>query len=288
MASAFSPFTRRPVGPRTAPLPLRSLGYSFDSSEAENAEAAAGRLQNGIDVGFGGIESNQGVAWIESKAIKSIERIAGAQSGLSEKSRCVQYADKSMARNERKRGLEKTDTHTAAEDTNSKKTRGLQTKCEHGRRRSLCKECGGSSICEHGRRRPICKECGGSSICEHGRERSKCTECGGSSICEHGRQRSKCKVCGGSSICEHGRQRPRCKECGGSSICEHGRERSKCKECGGSSICEHSRRRSGCKECGGSSICEHGRQKSQCKECGGSSICGHGRLKRRCKCCRRN
>ena len=32
--------------------------------------------------------------------------------------------------------------------------------CEHGRRRSECKECGGSSICEHGRRRHRCKECG--------------------------------------------------------------------------------------------------------------------------------
>jgi hypothetical protein len=34
--------------------------------------------------------------------------------------------------------------------------------CEHGRRRSQCKECGGGSICEHGRRRSDCKECGGS------------------------------------------------------------------------------------------------------------------------------
>ena len=34
-------------------------------------------------------------------------------------------------------------------------------KCEHGRRRSVCKECGGSGICEHGRQRSQCKECGG-------------------------------------------------------------------------------------------------------------------------------
>ena len=32
-------------------------------------------------------------------------------------------------------------------------------------------------VCEHGRRRSGCKECGGSQICEHGRERSKCKEC---------------------------------------------------------------------------------------------------------------
>ena len=53
--------------------------------------------------------------------------------------------------------------------------------------------------CEHGRRRYSCKECGGSGICEHGRLRSKCKECGGGGLCEHGRQRSRCKECGGSS-----------------------------------------------------------------------------------------
>ena len=62
----------------------------------------------------------------------------------------------------------------------------------------------------------MCKDCGG-SLCEHGRVRSQCKDCGGSSICEHGRQRSRCKECGGGSICEHGRRRYRCKDCGGSS-----------------------------------------------------------------------
>jgi len=38
--------------------------------------------------------------------------------------------------------------------------------------------------------------------CEHGRKRSQCKECGGASICEHGRQRSKCKECGGSALCK--------------------------------------------------------------------------------------
>ena len=37
-------------------------------------------------------------------------------------------------------------------------------KCEHGRERSRCKECGGSSICEHGRRRGRCKECGPQAV----------------------------------------------------------------------------------------------------------------------------
>ena len=37
--------------------------------------------------------------------------------------------------------------------------------------------CGGSGICEHGRRRSQCKECDGNAICEHGQRRSTCEEC---------------------------------------------------------------------------------------------------------------
>jgi hypothetical protein len=88
-----------------------------------------------------------------------------------------------------------------------------RNRCEHGRIRSTCKECGGGSLCEHGRRRSQCKECGGVSICEHGRQRSQCKECGGVSICEHGRIRSQCKECGGASICEHNKERSKCKLC---------------------------------------------------------------------------
>ena len=87
----------------------------------------------------------------------------------------------------------------------------VKKKCEHGRQRSRCKDCGGSSFCEHGRRRHDCKDCGGGSICEHGRLRNRCKDCGGSGVCEHGRRRSRCKDCGGSGICEHGRQRSVCK-----------------------------------------------------------------------------
>ncbi len=158
-------------------------------------------------------------------------------------------------------------------------------KCEHGKRKSCCKECGGGQICEHGKQKPYCKECGGASICEHGRQRSKCKTCGGASYCIHKRMKSICKECGGSQICDHGRIKSTCKECGGSQICEHGRIKSSCKECGGASICEHGRQKSYCKECGGSCICEHGRQKSKCKECIGASICQHGKYNSRCKIC---
>ncbi len=140
-------------------------------------------------------------------------------------------------------------------------------KCEHGRVRNTCIECGGASICEHKRIRSRCVECGGASICEHKRERCKCVECGGASICEHKRQRSQCVDCGGSQICEHGRQKCRCVECGGTGICEHGRRRSQCVECGGTGICEHGRRRSQCVECDGSQICEHKRIRQTCQIC---------------------
>jgi hypothetical protein len=121
--------------------------------------------------------------------------------------------------------------------------------------------------------------------CEHGRRKDRCTECGGSQICAHARDKRTCKECGGSAICPHGRQKSRCKECGGSGICPHGRIKSQCRECGGSAICPHGRQKRQCKECGGSAICPHGRQKSTCKECGGSAICAHGKNKYKCKDC---
>ena len=52
------------------------------------------------------------------------------------------------------------------------------------------KACG---LCEHKRRKSTYKDCGGSSICEHQRQRSRCKDCG--------------KDCGGSGLCEHQRQR---------------------------------------------------------------------------------
>ena len=104
-------------------------------------------------------------------------------------------------------------------------------KCEHGRQKSQCVDCGGAGICEHGIRRYICVDCGGAGICEHGRQKSKCKECGGSAMCEHGRQKHQCRDCGGSGICEHERQRFFCKDCGGKGICEHNKRKYSCKDC---------------------------------------------------------
>jgi hypothetical protein len=159
------------------------------------------------------------------------------------------------------------------------------SKCEHGKEKRFCKDCGGSSICEHGKRKYRCKECGGSELCEHDKRKYQCKECGGSSICEHGKIKSYCKECGGSSICEHRKQKQQCKECGGSAFCEHGIYKSRCKECGGSAFCEHGIYKSRCKECGGSAFCEHGKRKDRCKECGGSAFCEHDKWKSCCREC---
>jgi len=123
----------------------------------------------------------------------------------------------------------------------------LYKSCEKCRTRD--KEIRNKNKCEHNKRQSSCKDCGGSQICKHNKHQSSCKDCGGSQICEHNKQRSSCKDCGGSQICEHNKQRNKCKDCGGSQICEHNKQRNKCKDCGGSSICEHNKRRNSCKDC---------------------------------------
>ena len=108
----------------------------------------------------------------------------------------------------------------------------LRKKCEHGRQKYDCKECGGSGICKHNCRKYNCIECGGNGICVHNRRSSRCKDCGGSGICEHGRDKYNCKDCGGSQICVHNCRKYNCIECGGSGICVHGRRKSRCRECG--------------------------------------------------------
>ena len=74
-------------------------------------------------------------------------------------------------------------------------------KCEHGKRKNLCKQCNGSALCKHQRQKLHCKEC-------------RPITC--KAYCEHNKQRSRCQLCGGSGICKHGREKYRCKDCRGS------------------------------------------------------------------------
>ena len=70
-----------------------------------------------------------------------------------------------------------------------------KNKCEHGRRKNQCKDCGGSSICEHRKEKYYCIDCGGYGICKHRKQKSLCIECGGGTICEHRRIKCRCKEC---------------------------------------------------------------------------------------------
>ena len=76
------------------------------------------------------------------------------------------------------------------------------SKCEHGKRKSHCRECDGSAFCEHDKWKSQCRECGGSAFCEHGKRKSHCRECGGSALCEHDKLKSYCRECGGSALCK--------------------------------------------------------------------------------------
>jgi hypothetical protein len=72
--------------------------------------------------------------------------------------------------------------------------------CLHGERRIYCRKCkalgiGGDGLCEHGIRKTECKDCGGNRICEHNKMRRDCRECGGASICEHNKHRKTCLLC---------------------------------------------------------------------------------------------
>jgi len=95
-------------------------------------------------------------------------------------------------------------------------------KCQHGKQKSRCVDCGGAGICEHKRRRTDCKDCDGSSICPHQKRRADCKDCDGSAICEHGNYKYVCVECGGAGLCEHGKQKAKCakSECSG---CKHDR-----------------------------------------------------------------
>lgn len=151
--------------------------------------------------------------------------------------------------------------------------------CIHGKRKNVCKECGGATICEHGRQRPLCKDCyrlgiGGSQICEHMDVKSRCKECHGASLCEHGRMRLRCTECGsGSQLCIHKRRKYSCKDCGGKGVCIHGQRKSRCAECGGSELCMHGLQKTYCRICEGAAFCEHGTRRRRCPECDGLEVC---------------
>ena len=79
--------------------------------------------------------------------------------------------------------------------------RQIPARCQQGRQKSRCKECGGSSICNHGKLKQLCAQCDGSSLCSHLKRKWICRECKGSSPCIHGRRKTKGKICTRPNLC---------------------------------------------------------------------------------------
>jgi len=169
---------------------------------------------------------------------------------------------------------------------NKRKKKIYTKKCDHGRQKHQCRDCGGSNFCSHGRIKYTCRDCGNRTNCSHGKIKNNCIDCRGNNICCHGKQKSNCVQCEGSNICCHKKRKDKCVECGGSSICSHGRIRQQCRDCGGGSICSHGKQKHQCIECGGSSICSHGKHKYTCHECKGSNICCHNKQIQKCRECK--
>ena len=163
------------------------------------------------------------------------------------------------------------------------------TKCEHGKNKYFCKECGGSQICIHSKNKAKCKECGGSQICIHNKQKSNCKECKGSGICIHNKQKYICVECNGNGICKHKLRKTLCDECCGSGLCIHKKQKELCKDCGNTYeyLCQHNKNKYKCKDCGNTYeyLCQHNKNKYYCKECSGTRICTHNKNIQYCKQC---
>ena len=77
----------------------------------------------------------------------------------SSSSRTIDHSN-DTSRSKKKRNI--ADTDAADQEILHERSLLRRGICEHGRKRSQCKECGGAGICEHGRKRSYCKEAAGS------------------------------------------------------------------------------------------------------------------------------
>jgi hypothetical protein len=68
----------------------------------------------------------------------------------------------------------------------------VKQKCQHGRPKHKCKDCG-TGYCQHRRRKDMCKDCG-TGYCQHRLPKHTFKDCG-TGHCEHGRRRGQCKDC---------------------------------------------------------------------------------------------
>ena len=156
-------------------------------------------------------------------------------------------------------------------------------KCEHGKQKYRCIQCGGASICIHNREKYICHECNGKGICHHNKQIRQCHDCKGINICQHNINKAVCKTCKGSSVCEHNRQRCRCKICSPNCLCKHNILKGGCKTCNPSILCVHSKRKNQCILCKPNILCEHKKRKTCCPICSVSRLCVNCKLVRKSK-----
>ena len=143
-----------------------------------------------------------------------------------------------------------------AAEAPSNEAKYVHKKCEHGKQKYFCKDCGGKGYCDHGKLRHNCSICS-TTNCEHGKQKYYCKECGGKGYCEHNRNKKDCTICKGCMVCSHGKRKRTCVECKGSSICSHGTRKSICIICKGSSICQHDKIKDDCIICTPNNGCQH-------------------------------
>jgi hypothetical protein len=169
-------------------------------------------------------------------------------------------------------------------------------KCIHGRRKNLCKPCGGIGICTHGNIKYRCRECKGKAICSHGHLKYYCAAC---NPCPHKRTKRNCAACNPRLVCKHKLLRAACKTCNARRNCSHDRVRALCIQCKEKKTCVHNKLKRCCQECKAAkltkrnarTICAHGNYSRRCQECkavrlAARQICEHGNCPRKCKACK--
>jgi hypothetical protein len=114
----------------------------------------------------------------------------------------------------------KLDGRAAASSTTNKRPRAGAAGARAKRPRA---KLGKNKMCEHGRRKTRCRDCGGGSMCVCFLLRAQSRVC--SSCTPVGVWFRRAAVAGTGHRCDHGRIRTACVDCSGGAICEHKRQR---------------------------------------------------------------
>ncbi len=174
------------------------------------------------------------------------------------------------------------------------KPKYVRKKCEHGKQKYLCKECGGSQLCSHDKIKTRCKLCKGKYLCEHNIYKYYCKLCKGNGICIHNNYKDRCITCNYDKKCSHNKIKSLCVLCNTKLKCEHNNIKYKCNICNICNInkkkikkkCKHNKNEYYCKQCNGKGLCTHEKRKSRCDICNGRERCEHNKIQYICKLCK--